>query len=108
MEPEIDRSYWLIQTDVDEARKLKWNAGRRQHGPVMTLDPLLELYAECLDGINYCNALMGTDAGFPESSMEATRINTIRNSMVNSARQLQEIYRSHPERQYQPQEFPFK
>lgn len=44
----------LLSRPVPEAQLEKWRAGRRKYGGEWAGDPpLVELYAECLDALNY-------------------------------------------------------
>jgi len=45
----------FLALDVESARKKKFDKGRAEHGPVFKLDPLVELDAEMLDSLNYCD-----------------------------------------------------
>ena len=42
---------------VDEACAEKWRQGQIKYGPVFVGDPLEELYAECIDSLNYYEEL---------------------------------------------------
>jgi len=55
----------LIDLSIDEAARLKWEAGRRKHGAEFVGDPVEELFAELIDGLNYCDEArrQGVDLG---------------------------------------------
>jgi hypothetical protein len=46
-----------LRKQVEVNRRKKWEKGRQEHGPVMVLDPLVELGQEFLDSINYSRIL---------------------------------------------------
>ena len=46
-----------INMSIDEARQEKWEAGVKEHGRIISNDPLEELWDEILDGINYVRQL---------------------------------------------------
>lgn len=43
---------------IAAARVAKYEVGAREHGPIMTDDPLLAAFEEALDGQNYCDELL--------------------------------------------------
>jgi hypothetical protein len=43
--------------EVDRARLLKFERGRREHGPVFLKDPNEEVFEEAIDVLNYCDEL---------------------------------------------------
>jgi hypothetical protein len=55
----------LIDLSIEEAAREKWEAGRREHGAEFVGDPVEELFAELIDGLNYCDEArrQGVDLG---------------------------------------------
>jgi len=55
----------LIDLTIGEAARLKWEAGQRKHGTEFVGDPVEELFAELIDGLNYCDEArrQGVDLG---------------------------------------------
>lgn len=46
----------LFRLRIAEAKRVKWEAGRRAYGgDAFVGDPMAELYAELIDGLNYCD-----------------------------------------------------
>lgn len=93
----------LIELPIEQARRLKWERGRKEHGTIMNLGPTEELYSECLDGINYALML----------EMEAHGDKPAQSKWRLIASQLEEIaticktaFHSSPE--FEPHEIPFR
>ena len=55
----------LTDYTPDQARRLKWNAGREKYGDSFQGDPLNELYGELIDALNYTKELRKTTPLLP-------------------------------------------
>ncbi len=92
----------LIDLPIEEARFKKWQQGQEEHGPFMILDPLEELFAELLDGINYANEL---DDEF--RSRNVCGFQNMARLLREAAQYVQSIKSEFPLRTYHPRKFPF-
>lgn len=63
----------------------RWNQGRRRYGGEdFHGDPLLELYEELVDGINYCD----------QAEMQGHRLGEVRAALMEAAERVRAIYSS--------------
>ena len=95
----------LIKYPLEVARKLKWENGRMEHGPIMQLCPTEEAYAECCDLVNYLRDMLFADDMSSAVSKQKLRLAELK------AREIGEIVRGlylEREHEYVPREMPFR
>jgi hypothetical protein len=47
---------------IEQAKQTKWAMGRKKYGPVFATDPIVELFDELIDGMNYVDEALRQDA----------------------------------------------
>jgi len=78
----------LIELPIMQACFVKWEAGRKKHGPVFVGDPVEELFGELIDGLNYVE----------EAEAQGHRMGTIWQRLMEMAAEVQNVHRSFSER----------
>lgn len=94
----------LIGMPIEEARRAKWLRGKAEHGPIMVLDPLDEMFAEAIDGTNYTGALLQEPCWTLDERKKLMRAEM---AFHRIARVAQALKAAKPKRRYEPRAVEF-
>lgn len=79
----------LISFPFDEARAIKFQIGRAEHGPVFLNHPVVEIDMELIDAVNYAEEAI-------KQGYDKTALETIISKLKDVDKMVRDLYKSAP------------